>query len=428
MNVEMDKQYNILSVKNKTLKDENNKLIAELKKLDPNYLAKANAKSMQDNSNNANNKLTSAQLRAKAGLLFAKSDEEIVKADDLKNLAATKSPIEKDSLLAQAKSLETLSKKDKIEAYTLNQKANLLDTKQNDKTINGLLTKLTNSNASAAKEFSVKNKEITELKTQLKNQRDASNKITDNLEKIVSLKLIDEKETEILQKQEQLILDLNNVSTDPIAKTNSQLDPKNTNNEANNSVATNNNTKNNTTKNNSSSNFSNEDESADFNAISDIQKTNLEYLEEFGDLSAEDLEFKVQVGVFKKRTTYHFPKLRGLGKVSTERLKDGSTRMTMGGSYKTLRQAFRHNKKITRAGQSDAFVSVYYKGQRIGIENLRRKGVLVKTQVVTDSVSLTKVTINASNLTEYAQIDNGNATEDEPITQNTENCNLTVHK
>ena len=51
-----------------------------------------------------------------------------------------------------------------------------------------------------------------------------------------------------------------------------------------------------------------------FNAISDIQKTNLEYLEEFGDISAEDLEFKMQVGVFKKRTTYQFPQLRGLGK------------------------------------------------------------------------------------------------------------------
>ena len=86
--------------------------------------------------------------------------------------------------------------------------------------------------------------------------------------------------------------------------------------------------------------------------------------------------------------------------------------MTMGGSYKTLRQAFRHNKRINRAGQKDAFVSVYYKGQRIGIENLRRKGVLVKTQVVHDSVSETKVTINSSNLKEYAQIENENDVAD----------------
>lgn len=397
-------------------------LLAELKKLNPNFVAKTDPKLGDNKGNDANNKLTSAQLRAKASLLLAKSEEEIVKAGDLKNIAETKSPIEKDSLLAQATSLETLSKKDKTEAYTLNQKANLLDTKQNDKTINGLLAKLTNSNASVAKEFSVKNKEIAQLKTQLKSERDAANKLTDYLEKIAAFKLIDEKEIAVLQKQEQLILDLNNVSTDPIAKTNNQTNSDNKNNENNssNNSSTVNKYSTNDFSSTSQNALNNNDEANGFNAISDIQKTNLEYLEEFGDLSAEDLEFKVQVGVFKKRTTYHFPKLRGLGKVSTERLKDGSTRMTMGGSYKTLRQAFRHNKKITRAGQSDAFVSVYYKGQRIGIENLRRKGVLVKTQVVLDSVSLTKVTINASNLTEYAQIDKGDEPEDDPITQSTE--------
>ena len=53
-----------------------------------------------------------------------------------------------------------------------------------------------------------------------------------------------------------------------------------------------------------------------FIPTTDIQKTNMEFLEDFGDLEVEDLEFRVQVGVFKKRTSYHFPKLRGLGKVS----------------------------------------------------------------------------------------------------------------
>ncbi len=176
------------------------------------------------------------------------------------------------------------------------------------------------------------------------------------------------------------------------------------NSNQNNSVASNN-----PNTNNSNSKAGNETVYDEYGFIpkTDIQKTNLEFLEDFGDMEVEDLEFKVQVGVFKKRKKYDFPKLKnkGLGDVDNETLRDGSTRMTMGGSYKTLRQAFRHNGKIVKAGQSDAFVSVYYKGKRIGIENLRKKGVLVKTQVVTDSVSQSKLTINSSNLTEYEQVD-----------------------
>jgi len=164
--------------------------------------------------------------------------------------------------------------------------------------------------------------------------------------------------------------------------------------------------------------------------LNDIQKLNEEYLKEFGDIEVTDLEFKVQVGVYKKRATYNFPKLKGLGKVTNESLNDGSTRMTMGGSYKTLREAFIHNKKIISAGQGDAFVSVYYKGKRIGIENLRRSGVLVKTQVVTDKVSETKLTINASNLTEYkffvTENEKNNTVIDTTITKNIISSSTTI--
>lgn len=181
-----------------------------------------------------------------------------------------------------------------------------------------------------------------------------------------------------------------------------------------NSISGNNNTDtvmaNNNQAGNSSYNNSNKNLNEDtLIATTDIQKLNNEFLKEFGDVEIKDLEFKVQVGVFKKRKTYHFPKLKGLGIVSNETLNDGSTRMTMGGSYKTLREAIKHNKKIVQAGQGDAFVSVYYKGKRIAIENLRRGGILVKPNVVQDSVSKTKLTINAANINEYT---NDGPTED----------------
>jgi hypothetical protein len=409
------------------------KLITELKNQSPGYIAKTTNTTNTKTTNTkepVDSKLTSEQLRLKASNLLSKASEENLTANELKNIASTKSPREKDSLVTKANGLETQSQNDKIEASTLKQKANSLDAKHNDKTINDLLTKLNFSKPAVGKELSIKNKEITSLKEQVKTKKTAANKIPDNLERIAALNLIEEKETEILHKQEQLIADLNDRSIDQIAKNtdhNKTTSENKTNingdSKKNNSV-NNLNTKDIIINDISSEASENENDAKDFIAISDIQKTNLEYLEDFGDLSAEDLEFKVQVGVFKKRTSYNFPKLRGLGKVSNERLKDGSTRMTMGGSYKTLRQAFRHNKRITRAGQSDAFVSVYYKGKRIGIENLRKKGVLVKTQVVKDSVSETKITINASNLTEYAQLD----LEEEPSTDQPEGENESTDK
>lgn len=407
------------------------KLIRELKNQYPDHLAKtANIPNAKTGIEPTDAKLTSEQLRSKASTLLAKASEENLKANELKNIASTKSQQEKDSLIAKANGLETQSQNDKIEASALKQKANTLDAKHNDKTINDLLTKLNLSKPSAGKELSLKNKEIDSLKVQLKTKKTEANKIPDNLERIAALNLIDEKENEILQKQVQLIAEFNDRSTDQIAK-NTDHNKTTTENKTSinddskkNNSENNLNPKDNIASENSYNASENENDAKDFIAISDIQKTNLEYLEDFGDLSAEDLEFKVQVGVFKKRTSYNFPKLRGLGKVSNERLKDGSTRMTMGGSYKTLRQAFRHNKRITRAGQSDAFVSVYYKGKRIGIENLRKRGVLVKTQVVKDSVSETKITINASGLTEYAQLD----LEEEPITDQPKTENESTDK
>ncbi|MEO6304281.1 MAG: PKD domain-containing protein, partial [Bacteroidia bacterium] len=396
--------------------------------------------------------MNAIQLRAKADKLNTLANDATLKSTDLKNVASTKTGQEQDSLLAKAKELEIKSEDQKLEASALNQKANKLDYDNNNAEIKELLTKLKKVNPPLSPEFVAKNAEISNLKSEIEKQKAEANAIPNKLERIVALNKIEEKEADILLKQDQLISELKSKTAGQIVgatnKNNTTKDQNNNgsdkntnqqnnsdknnvvNNTKNNNTDKNNtNTKNNTgnnTDNNSSvtinntevkSNASNNtnnsglDENG-FIATTDIQKTNLEFLEDFGDIEVEDLEFKVQVGVYKKRSTYHFPKLKGLGKVSNERLRDGSTRMTMGGSYRTLRQAIRHNSKIIRAGQNDAFVSVYYKGKRIGIENLKRKGVLVKTQVVTDSVSLTKLTINSSNLTEYAQVEKNDEPEE----------------
>ncbi len=399
--------------------------------------------SLQNNLDN----LTSLQLRTKANSLINSASEKDNIISQLNKTAETKSGAEKDSLLAEAGLLDKKAQKQKLEASSLNQKANSLDYNNNNNSIKELLTKLKKDNPAMVPALVEKNVTISALKAETEKLKEEAKLITNNMYKIAALNKIEEKEAEILLKQDQLISELKQQYPDHIVSSNSNnnnikssnnnnsnsnnaSNSSNTNNTSgdtsnNNTSVTNNNSSEN--KNNNSSNTNNNSSAKSNNTNNsnskagndngfdeygfipktDIQKTNMEFLEDFGDLEVEDLEFKVQVGVYKKRKTYDFPRLKnkGLGNVDNETLKDGSTRMTMGGSYKTLRQAFRHNGKIVKAGQGDAFVSVYYKGKRIGIENLRKKGVLVKTQVVTDSVSKTKLTINSSKLTEYEQID-----------------------
>lgn len=119
-------------------------------------------------------------------------------------------------------------------------------------------------------------------------------------------------------------------------------------------------------------NISNERE---FNSVTNVQKKMEYYLEKYGDISVKDLEFRVQVGAFRKRKSYRFPKLAGLGDIVSEEHPDGITRMTIGGSFQKLSEAFNFTKKVVNAGQEDAFVSVYYKGKRVYFENLERRGV-----------------------------------------------------
>jgi hypothetical protein len=409
-------------------------LISELKEANTNNIA-------SNNKNNTTN-LNANQLRVNANTLLAEAGEKDVKSTDIKNDASKKTGTEKDSLISVANKLETKAQSQKIEASTLFQKANNLDYQKNNATIKEQLTKLKKTDPSLAQDLVAKNTEISNLKAIADQLKKDANLLPNSLDKIAALNKVEQKEEEILLKQDQLIAELkeanaNNIASNTKNENNTSIanNTKNSSNNTSNTTSTNKNENNTSTSSTKNNNSKNEDEFDEYGFIptTDIQKTNMEFLEDFGDVEVEDLEFKVQVGVFKKRTSYHFPKLRGLGKVSNERLKDGSTRMTMGGSYKTLRQAFRHNKKIVRAGQRDAFVSVYYKGKRIGIENLKRKGVLVKTQVVTDTVSESKLTINSSNLTEYAEMESNDIpdytpTETDPVVNEGTTTAVTVNE
>lgn len=102
------------------------------------------------------------------------------------------------------------------------------------------------------------------------------------------------------------------------------------------------------------------------------------FTDKYPDASADSLDFRVQIAAFKFPKAYDFPHLKDCGKLENLLLADGITRITVGGSFKTLRAAYQHNKKVVVAGQNDAFVTVIYKNRRIPLEDLETMGIFKK--------------------------------------------------
>lgn len=111
---------------------------------------------------------------------------------------------------------------------------------------------------------------------------------------------------------------------------------------------------------------------------SSLQEKIKYYSELYGEISAEGLQFRVQIAAYKYPKNYTYTHLKGLGDVENLLLEDGITRITIGGNFNTLSKAFEHNLKVIKAGQTDAFVTVLYKGKRIYLEDLEKMGIFVK--------------------------------------------------
>ena len=109
-----------------------------------------------------------------------------------------------------------------------------------------------------------------------------------------------------------------------------------------------------------------------------VSKLNLEeFVAKYGDSSAPDLQFRVQISAFKFRNRYEFPHLENLGTIENTLTEGGITRITIGGQFDTYRKAQDHTKKVIAAGQKDAFVTAFYKGKRVYVENLEKMGIFV---------------------------------------------------
>jgi tetratricopeptide (TPR) repeat protein len=114
---------------------------------------------------------------------------------------------------------------------------------------------------------------------------------------------------------------------------------------------------------------------ADKAAITLLQKKISRYAATYGKISADGLAFKVQISAIKVFDKSKFKHLKRLGKIEADKFNDDIFRVTSNGKFKTLEKAWEHNKKVIQAGQTDAFVTVYYQGKRVSFEELIKMGI-----------------------------------------------------
>lgn len=105
--------------------------------------------------------------------------------------------------------------------------------------------------------------------------------------------------------------------------------------------------------------FSAEFLAADLNDPSTYKK----FLLKFGSIDCSNLNFKVQIGAFKKNKNPTFKKLAVFGNPESLSLGDGYTRYTLG-NFKTINDAEMLRQKTISKGQKDAWITAVYKGDR----------------------------------------------------------------
>ncbi len=88
-----------------------------------------------------------------------------------------------------------------------------------------------------------------------------------------------------------------------------------------------------------------------------------------GNSCAEGLEFKVQIAAYRFPKNYKWDHLKKYGEPLVVGYPDGVTRFTQG-TFNTLTTAEELRQKIIKSGQKDAWITPFYNGKRILLEEL----------------------------------------------------------
>ncbi|GAB4257321.1 MAG: hypothetical protein Kow0079_14530 [Vicingaceae bacterium] len=91
-----------------------------------------------------------------------------------------------------------------------------------------------------------------------------------------------------------------------------------------------------------------------------------------GNQCAEGLEFKVQIAAYRHPENYKWDHLKQYGKPEIRDYPDGITRFTQG-TFRTLAEAEVQRQKAIKSGQWDAWVTPFYNGKRMLMEELIEK-------------------------------------------------------
>ncbi|HXD91660.1 MAG TPA: hypothetical protein VNX01_00525 [Bacteroidia bacterium] len=105
---------------------------------------------------------------------------------------------------------------------------------------------------------------------------------------------------------------------------------------------------------------------------SDVEMLNMnydEFLAKYGNLVADSVTFKVQVGAYKFIENFNFNKLLQLPAVRRQTYADGITRFTLG-EFHTLKKADDMCKQAKKIAIKDAFVIAFYKNKRLPLDEL----------------------------------------------------------
>lgn len=109
--------------------------------------------------------------------------------------------------------------------------------------------------------------------------------------------------------------------------------------------------------------------------IAKVEMTYQEFLEKFGNSTADSLDFRIQIGAYKDINKFNYSKIIGLPSVLRRTYHDGITRFTIG-AYKTLNEANAICNKARKNGLKDAFVIAIYRDERVNWTKLRDEQIL----------------------------------------------------
>ncbi|MDI1354717.1 MAG: hypothetical protein PSX36_07355 [bacterium] len=146
-----------------------------------------------------------ALFRKQADSLLAESEDIMEDAEDAKKEAAGKKGENKQKLLNESKELQNLSEEKMFESSAFIQRANEADYKSNSIALTELLDKLNAEDPALANELSDRRASYEPLKSQIKNLRIDANTLQNKSARLGAIGNAEEKESELIQKQNELL-------------------------------------------------------------------------------------------------------------------------------------------------------------------------------------------------------------------------------